>query len=221
MHEGHRQRMKARFLKEGIDSFETHEVLELLLFYAIPRSNTNTIAHELIREFGSLSRVFEANPADLTKVEGVSSHSAVLIHMIPALTRIYNQDKWGEKPTLQTSQLAGEFATSLLVGRPQETLIMICLNKQKKVLNWKVINEGDAGETILSQRLIVEEALLQNAQGIILAHNHPSGSLKPSYEDQIATRSICHTLQALHMELIDHFIVAGNDFVGMGDLNML
>lgn len=221
MHEGHRQRLKNRFLKEGIDSFEPHEILELLLFYAIPRSDTNPIAHRLMDEFGSLSRVLEADPSDLAKVEGINQHSALLLHMVPSLFRVYNQDKWSQRAVLATSRRAGEFARSLFGGRVRETLIVISLNKSRQVLNWKVVNEGELSETLLSQRVVVEEALQQKACGIILAHNHPSGTLRPSYEDQIATKDIQKTLSAMHIELVDHIIVAGEKYVSMGDIGML
>ncbi len=221
MHEGHRQRLKQRFLNEGIDSFEPHEVLELLLFYAIPRADTNPIAHRLIDEFGSLSRVLEADPTDLAKVEGINQHSATLLHMIPSLLRVYNQDRWSHRPVLSSSRLAGEFVQSLFDGRVRETLIVVCLGKSRRVLNWRVVSEGEMDETLLPQRVVVEEALRQKACGVILAHNHPSGSLRPSYEDQTTTREVQKTLEAMHIELVDHIIVAGNRYVSMGDIGML
>ena len=115
MHKGHRDRVKNRFLNEGLDHFEDHQVLEFLLFYSIPVRDTNELAHTLIRRYGSLSAVLEADVEDLMTVPGIGKNSAVLLSLIPSLSRRYFKDKWGDKPQLNSSSKAGEYLISLLL----------------------------------------------------------------------------------------------------------
>jgi len=123
MHEGHRSRSKNRFLEEGLDGFEDHEILELLLFYAIPRKDTNELAHSLINKYGSLSGVLEADPKDLAKTPGLGENSAILLALIPSLARIYLKDRWGTRPTLDSTAKAGEYVLTLCAGRTYEVFI--------------------------------------------------------------------------------------------------
>lgn len=118
MHEGHRKRVKDRFLSEGLDAFEDHQVLELLLFYCIPRRDTNELAHRMIKEFGSLAGLFEAEPKDISKRCGVSENTAILVSLVPSLARRYFKARWGEKPKLDLSSKAGDYAISLSQGGP-------------------------------------------------------------------------------------------------------
>ncbi len=108
VHEGHRKRLKSRFLEEGLDGFDDHQVLELLLFFSIPQKNTNVLAHELIEKYGSLSGVLEADPKDLITNKGIGENSAALISLIPALSRRYLKDRWGDRPILNSTSKAGD-----------------------------------------------------------------------------------------------------------------
>jgi DNA repair protein RadC len=220
-HEGHRERLKRRFAEEGLEKFAPHEVLELLLFYSNPRSDTNPIAHELIDTFGSLSRVFEAGIQELCKVRGISMHSATLLSMIAPLTRAYQKDLLGEKPVLDSSREAGEFAQSICRGRENEIVLVICLDKAKRVIHWKILNEGGLDSTPVYPRMIAKEALMQKAWGVILAHNHPSGVLKASMNDKVMTGKIAEALDTVDVRLIDHIITTAGGFLSMGDLGLI
>jgi len=112
LHEGHRQRVKTRYLTEGLDAFEDHQVLEMLLFFCIPMKDTNELAHKMVSEFGSLAGLFEADPKDICKRCGVSENTALLVSLIPSLSRRYFKGKWGDKPVLNSSTKAGEYAMS-------------------------------------------------------------------------------------------------------------
>jgi DNA repair protein RadC len=189
LHTGHRKRLKNRFLEEGLDSFEPHQVLELLLFFSIPRRDTNEIAHKLLKKFGSLSGVFEADIKELVKVEGIGENSAFLISMIPQLSRRYLNDKWRDKPELNSSSKAGEYAISLFAGRTYEVFYVICLDAQNRVNYAALVHEGTINEAPIYPRIIVETALRHKANSVILAHNHPGGSLNPSRGDIEATEN--------------------------------
>ncbi len=135
LHKGHRERLRERFRREGLDNFEDHQVLELLLFQAIPQHDTNPVAHSLIQRFGSLSAVLEADPKDLAAVEGVGAKAAAFLSLIPQVTRRYFLDRirHTRKP-LNTSEAAAEYLVPLMSGRSEEVFYVICLDSQLKVL---------------------------------------------------------------------------------------
>jgi len=221
LHTGHRKRLKNRFLEEGLDSFELHQVLELLLFFSIPRRDTNEIAHKLLKKFGSLSGVFEADIKELVKVEGIGENSAFLISMIPQLSRRYLNDKWRDKPELNSSSKAGEYAISLFAGRTYEVFYVICLDAQNRVNYAALVHEGTINEAPIYPRIIVETALRHKANSVILAHNHPGGSLNPSRGDIEATKVIKNALESISIKVVDHIIVCGERYVSFAERGLL
>lgn len=210
LHTGHRKRLRMRFLKEGLDSFEDHQVLELLLFQAVPRRDTNPLAHKLIKRFGSLSAVLEADPKDLASVEGVGENAAAFLSMIPHVTRRYLHDrvKHSRKP-LNSSESAAEYLVPLMAGRSEEVFYLICLDSQLKVLYPALISEGTVKDALVHPRHVAEAAVRHKAASVILAHNHPAGSAKPSVHDHKLTRSLVQALGGIHVQVVDHIIVAG------------
>jgi len=221
MHEGHRERLKNRFLTEGLDGFEQHQILELLLFYVIPRKDTNPLAHQLIEKYGSLSSVLEADHKDLASMSGVGNNTAALLSLIPSLARLYFKDKWGDKPVLNSSSKAGEYAVSLFAGRNYEVFYVICLDAQNRVNYAALVHEGTINEAPVYPRLIVETALRHQANSVILAHNHPGGSLKPSSADIEVTKKIISALEAIAIGVVDHIIVAGNGYTSFKEKSIL
>jgi DNA repair protein RadC len=221
MHEGHRERMKNRFLNEGLDHFSQHQVLELLLFYTIPRRDTNPLAHRLIKRYSSLVGVLEADFEDLIKVEGVSRNTALFLSLIPSLCRRYLTDKQGSKPRLNSSAKAGEYARSLFYGRQYEAFYVICLDSQNKVNHAALVHEGTIDSAPVYPRLIIETALRHKAAAMILTHNHPGGSLQPSAADLDATRKICNACDAISIRVVDHIIVAGEQYFSFADRGLI
>ncbi len=214
-HAGHRERFRTRYLQEGLNGFHPHEILEFLLFYAIPRQDVNAKAHELIKTFGSLSAVLDASPEDLMKYGNLSENTAVLLNIIPAVFRRYMQDKWKEKPMLSDGYVAGRYAVDLFVGVQYEEFYVICLDTNKAVIKSEKICEGTLNETAVYPRIVIETALKNKADSIILAHNHPSGSLKPSWNDVEITRKIDMAVKSIDITLVDHIIVGGDKFTSM------
>lgn len=221
MHEGHRERVRNRFLNEGLDSFEPHQILELLLFYSIPRKDTNELAHALLKRYGSLSAVFEADPADLMSVPGIGKNSAVLLTLIPSLARIYFKDKWGKKPRLNNTAKAGEYLVALFSGRQYEAFYVVCLDAQNRVNHPCMVHEGTIDQAPVYPRLIVEAALRHQAHSVILAHNHPGGSLEPSQADLNVTRKIVTALEAISIRVLDHIIVADGKYFSFADHGLI
>jgi len=204
-----------------LDNFEPHQVLELILFYSIPRKDTNEIAHELLNKYGSISRVFEADIGDLMKTPGIGENSAFILSMIPSLARRYFKDKWGTKPVIDSSTTAGQYAVSLFAGRMYEAFYLICLDSQNRVNFPELIQEGTINESPVYPRLIVEAALRHQSNSVILAHNHPGGSMKPSQADIEVTDRIRIALEAISIHVIDHIIVAGDKYVSFAEKGLL
>ena len=215
VHKEHRQRVKERFRKEGLDSFTPVQVLELLLFYVIPRRDTNEIAHYLLKRFGSLSMVLEAPMEELTKVEGIGPEAAQFLHMMPAVGRRYLVDKTMQSKVLKTIDQCGQFLLPYFFGRKVETVFLLCLDAKCKVLCCREVGEGSVNSAGISIRKIVEMALAANATSVVLAHNHPSGVAVPSYEDVQTTHRIADALRTVEVHLVDHIVVAEDDYVSM------
>ncbi len=215
LHKGHRQRLKERFLREGLDNFEEHQVLELLLFYGVPQRDTNPIAHDLINRFGSLSAVLEAGPEELAEVPFVGDNVSTLFKLITAVGRYYQVNCAMREQILTTIDACGKYLTPFFYGRQHETVFLLCLDAKCKVLCCEKVGQGSVNSAGVPIRQIVETALKANASTAILAHNHPSGLALPSREDVQTTRRVAAALDAVEIELTDHIIVADNDWVSL------
>lgn len=215
VHKGHRERLKARFLETGLDSFTDVQALELLLFYAIPQKDTNPIAHALLDRFGSLSQVLDAPLEALKKVPGISDHSASLLRLVTELARFYQVDSAQRTEVLTSLDACGRYLVPRFFGRKVETVFLLCLDAKCKVLCCREIGEGSVNAASISVRKVVEAALSANATSVVLAHNHPSGVALPSTDDVQTTRRIAAALSAVEVKLIDHIVVAEGDFISM------
>ena len=211
-HEGHRKRMRERFLNESVENFASHEALEILLFYAIPRGNTNKIAHDLIHRFGSLSAVFDAKIEDLCEVKGVGERSAILIKMMPQLFRKYETDKLKERDmVLNSAELVAKYASKHFKGCAEERLYLICLDSVCNLLCFREISNGNMKRTPVDLGLIAKIAFENNATSLILVHNHPSGIMAPSKSDVDITIKVEQMIHDLGMRLSDHIIIGNGD----------
>lgn len=214
VHDGHRQRMKERFLAHGLDGFAEHETLEFLLMFAIPQGNLNPLAHSLIESFGSLAGVLDASHDELVKISGVGAHTATLLALMPSLFREYSKASMREI-ILTTPAKSGEYILSLFVGRRVETVFLVSLDGKSRVIGTDLIHVGSVNSVDISIRKIIQTALRHSASTVLLAHNHPGGIALPSPEDCATTKTIAGSLSAVGVPLRDHIIVADNDYVSM------
>ena len=215
IHDGHRQRLKTRFREEGLDHFEEHEVLELLLYYTIPRKDTNPIAHELLARFGSLAQVLDARPEELAKVPGMGDSAATFLSLITAVGRYYLVNRTIQETILPSIEKCGQYLVPFFHGRRNEMVYILCLDAKCKGLCCKEMGEGSVNSAGVPIRRIVEAALGANATSVILAHNHPSGFALPSGEDVQTTKRVAMALDAVEIQLVDHIVVADDDFVSL------
>lgn len=220
IHVGHRKRRKERFRNHGLNGFADHEVLELLLYYAVPRIDTNEIAHDLLKRFGTLDQVVHASVEELMKVKGVGENMALFLNLIPAAYQRIVQSEKADK-ILNSVEKSGQYFMRLLQNEHREVIYMACLDRKCKVISCCRLAEGDVNVAPLSIRQAAERALASNASMVQLAHNHPSGIALPSEEDIYVTRMIKDILYPLNIQLIDHIVVADNDFVSMRESGML
>lgn len=210
LHEGHRQRLKNRFLESGLDSFQPHNILEMLLFYSIPRKDTNDIAHSLIEKFGSLSGVFDADVEELTKVDYITENSATLIKMIPAISRAYLMDKSSHVKQLNNVEVVKEYLLGLFHGEKNEVVYVLFLDNSFDLIAKHKLHEGSVNSSSVDVRRIMEHIIKTNASMIILAHNHPNGIAFPSMEDIETTGRLMTMLAPFNVPVVEHFVV--NEF---------
>lgn len=220
IHDGHRQRLKQRFLESGLDGFTQVQVLELLLCYAIPRKDTNELAHRLLDYFGSVSKVLEAPLSELVKIPGMGDNSALLLKLTQAMSRYYQVNRSENVQVLGTLEACAEYLIPYFHGRTSETVYALCLDAKCKVLGCKEVGEGSVNAARLNIRKIVEVALSLNASTVVIAHNHPSGIAVPSHEDILATKHLSSALSAMEIVLMDHIIVADEDYISMAASNI-
>ena len=220
VHDGHREKMRGRFLETGLDAFAEHEALELLLFYAIPRKDTNPIAHALMERYGTLDAVLSAPVEDLMRVEGIGESAAVLLKLVPKVMQKARLTA-NKETILNSTDKAGAFLLERFRGEKNEVIYQLCLDRKGKLLSCRRLNEGSAVNTELNIRHLVENALLVSASAVIISHNHPSGIALPSTEDYATTEKVQAALRMIGVELVDHIIVADEDFVSMADSGIL
>ena len=214
IHDGHRQRLKDRFLREGLDGFTDIQVLELLLFYVVPRKDTNPIAHDLLDCFGSLARVLDAPVIRLTEVNGISENGATFLKLVREIERRYALSQ-GEEIILNTIEDCCEYLTRFFKSKRNETVFLLSLDAKLKLLSCRVVGEGSVNYASVPIRRCVEMALEDGATSVILAHNHPSGLAVPSGDDIVTTRRLAMALSAVEIQLVDHIVVADDDYVSM------
>lgn len=215
IHEGHRQRMRVRFEQMGLDGFQDHEILEMLLYYCIPRKNTNEIAHRLLKEFKSISRVFNASAKELERVEGVGHNTALFLTMIRQTERFFQPNEADNECILSSMDKCHKYLLKQMSARRNETVMLLCLDAKCMELGCHIVTEGSMNAANVSIRKIVDIALSTNASSVVLAHNHPSGVALPSAEDIQTTKQISLALRMVDVVLADHVVIADNDYVSL------
>ncbi len=217
IHAGHRQRLFDRYASSGIESFSDVELLELLLAYAIPRKDTNPIAHSLLDTFGSFAAVLEAPQLSLQKVEGMTQRAATMLRLLPQSWQRYDLSRQSETKFFRTTEECGDYLVPFFRGLREERVRILCLDAKCKLLDCRELSQGSVNSAAMPIRRIVETALAVNATSVMVAHNHPSGIALPSTEDIDATRRLKEALANVDIILIDHIVVSDNDYVSMLD----
>ena len=217
LHEGHRERVRKKFLVNGFSSIvPDHEILEMILFYSIPRKDTNELAHKLINYFGSLFSVLSAPVEELTQIDGISENTAVLLNMFFEVVKRYKETDFDKKEIFHTSDDAGNYLLKRyeFFGK-EEVFTLTGTNNLGEVVTFKVVEKGDIASVGISLRKVLELILKSNCTSVIIAHNHPSGIALPSDADIKITASVRDVLKTVGVKLTDHIILVDNDFVSL------
>lgn len=211
-HGGHRERLRNKF-RTAPESLEDHELLELLLFYAIPRCNTNDTAHALIDRFGSLRGVLDANIPSLMGVKDVGNKTATYLRVISETLARYERSAFDGGLVFGSNTELGRYIKSLFVATDSELTYLLLFDNSQRLLLCEKIGEGHSSGNSISLRDITLLALSNNAAGVVIAHNHPNGKATPSGEDIVTTNRLNTVLDSMGIVLIDHFIVAEDECV--------
>ena len=220
-HSGHRSRLRNKYAEFGIEALEPHEVLEMLLYNAVPYRNTNDIAKRLLDAFGSLGAVFDAS-VDMLTDEGLTRNQALYLKLIPDVTRLYSLDKYINPVKLVDTESIADYVIDQFIGiEGRERVILMLFDTKGKLLFCGILSEGEFDSAPVPIRKIMRLVMNYNAASVVLAHNHPSGFAMPSLKDVEATRAIMTSLKNVGVKLIDHYVVADNDAVSMAMSNLL
>ena len=215
LHKKHRQRMFKKVDEQGLEKLPPHEVLEYLLFYTIPRCNTNPIAHQLLDRFGGFSQVLEASPEELAQVPGLGPSSARFLHSLLQVARYYQVEKRRQTRQLKTQEEAIQFVEPLFLGETEEVLYAVILDDKSGILRCEQLSRGMANSVEMSASRLARAVLLAGGTSVILAHNHPRGLAVPSSQDIITTGKMVKALGILGIDLVDHIVVAQDGATSM------
>ena len=220
-HFGHRGRLKDRFERAGIAGLQDYEVLELLLFYALPRKDVKPLAKDLMRRFGSLKGVLDAGHEALEGVPGIGRHAALLFRLVRDLGSLYLQKRAEEKEQISSTKELIDYCLSSMGGLKDEHFAVIYLNARNKIIKVETIQEGIVNQAVVYPRKVLEKALTHKASAIILVHNHPSGHVRPSDADIRLTRVLQDAARVMDIVLHDHLIVGENRFFSFREEGIL
>ena len=215
VHKGHREKVKQRYYESGLNSMPDHNILEMLLFFGIPQKDTNPIAHELMTTFGSFSGVLEASYKDLRNVKGMTENAACLLSMILPTYKRYVGDIYKKKRKFDTPEQMADFLRPLYLDTPNERIYAMCFDQHNNLIACRVVSDGDIDSSYLDVRQLASIVLEVKAKKVVLSHNHPNGTLRPSKGDCDITTTARDLLELLKVQLVDHIIITDESYVSM------
>jgi DNA repair protein RadC len=209
-HANHRGRMRERYRKNGAASLGLHEFVELVLYYAIPRVNTNNTAHELVNKFKTFANIIEADETALKEIPGVSENAALFFKILSDAVKLYNIDKTQDSADIKNKKYYEDYLVHYYKAETVEKVLLLTLNARMGVISEDIICVGSVNSTKVDVNKMLKTALVNNASSVILAHNHPGGTAYPSPDDIETTKRILYIFSEININFIDHYIVAGN-----------
>jgi DNA repair protein RadC len=218
---GHRDRLRKKFLTAGFDNFADYEILELILSYVLPRKDVKVLSKEMIKKFGSLKQVIDAEQNDLKQVKNISDYSAGFLFFLKKFVSLYLSLDIKEKERLLSPEKVRNYLVSTLSGEKIEKVYAIILNSGNRVTDCLEIERGTVNKSSLIPRKIAEIALKYKAVSIIIAHNHPGGTLNPSQNDIDVTNFIKKALESIDVSLLDHIIVSNNNYFSFREHSLI
>jgi DNA repair protein RadC len=218
---GHRERLRKKFLISGFDNLADYEILELVLMYVLPRKDVKILSKEMINRFGSLKQVFDADIDDLKQIKSISDYSAGFLLFLKKFTSLYLSLDIKGRDIVSSPSKVKDYLVSILSGEKIEKIYAIILNSQNMVTDCLEIEKGTVNKSLLMPRKIAEIALKYKAVSIIIAHNHPGGSLNPSQNDIDITGAVKKSLEAIEVSLLDHIVIANNNYFSFREYSLI
>jgi DNA repair protein RadC len=219
--EGHRQRLREKFLKNGLDGFLDYEIIELLLTLGTPRSDCKQSAKDALKKFESLKSVLEATPADLKKIKGIGDNNVFGLKIAQAVSRRYLADKIINKDFIRSADEVKEFLQHELRDKNREVFLAIYLNGRNQIIKMEELFQGTLSTSAVYPREVVKHALENDAAALVFVHNHPSGNPNPSQDDLSITNKLKDALMSIDVSVHDHIIIAGNDVYSFADHGLI
>lgn len=204
---GHRQRLRDKFLNRGLEALNDDEVLELLLTLGTPRKDCKQTAREALKIFGSFSAVLEASPAELTQVVGIGPQNSFAIHFIHSVSRRYLAQRLKDKNYLRSSKEVAEYLTHSMRNLKLEVFKVILLDASFSIIETRTLFKGTLAANTIYTREFIKLLLDRDAAAVVIAHNHPSGSIEPSQADKTLTKNLFLACSIMNIQLLDHLII--------------
>ena len=215
-HKKHRERVRQEFLAHGFnENTPPHKILEMLLFYGIPRKDTNEIAHALLNRFGSITAVLEATPEELMRIDGIGESAAALIKLLVPVFRLYDNEKSIKGQSIKSM---GQFCDILIkkyTGYTNEVFGLTTISSKGTIIAFDILGTGDISSVGITTRSVIEKVIERKAVGAVISHNHPNGNALPSPEDIYMTKRISDALSHINVKLLDYIIISDNDCVSL------
>jgi len=218
---GHRQRLRERFLDSGLQGFQDYEVIELLLTLGTPRSDCKQAAKDVLKKFGSLNAVLEADPKELQEIDGIGPNNVFGLKLTQTVARRYLADRVIGYDIITSSDEVLDYLKHNLRDKKKEIFSVIYLNGRNEIIGMEELFQGSLTTTAVYPREVVKKVLKQNAAALIFVHNHPSGNLNPSQEDIKITKKLKDAVATIDVKVHDHLIIAGNDYYSLADNNLI
>ena len=210
--EGHRKRLREKFIKSGLAGFHDYEIVELLLSLGTPRKDCKQQAKEAIKKFKTLRGVLEAPPEELQQIEGIGFHSAFGIKLVQEVAREFLKEKIIDKPIYKSSQEIFDYLYHSMRDLKKEVFKVMYLNSQNQIIETESLFEGTINSSSISPREVIESAIKYNATSLIFIHNHPSGNPEPSQSDKEITRDLVYAGSIMRIRVLDHIIIGNNRY---------
>ncbi len=218
---GHRQRLREKFLKSGLDGFHDYEIIELLLTIGTPRKDCKQPAKEAFKKFGSLKAVLEANPKDLKEIKGIGENNIFGLKIAQAVSRRYLADRVINKDFIRSSDEVLEYLKHNLRDKNREVFLVIYLNGRNQIMKMEVVFEGTLSTSVVYPREVIKRALDNDAAALVFVHNHPSGNPNPSQDDLTITKKLKDAAQSIDISVHDHLIIAGDELYSFADHGLI
>ena len=218
---GHRQRLRKKFLKNGLDGFLDYEIIELLLTLGTPRTDCKQPAKDALKKFGSLKAVLEAEPAELKEIKGIGDNNVFGLKIAQSVSRRYLADRIIDKDFIRSADEVIDYLKHNLRDKSREVFLVIYLNGRNQILKMEELFQGTLTTSAVYPREVVKRALVNDAAALVFVHNHPSGNPNPSQDDLTITKKLKEAAQAIDVSVHDHLIIAGNDVYSFADHGLI